>query len=133
MPSRPRLSIVIPAYREQHLIARVDAVRAQVAPLDLETEILVVDDGSTLPLRLVTLIGFLSLVLASLLGAQTLWQWMRGVAVSGFTTVILLQLVIGSTILLGLGVIGENLGRIYNETKRRPRYVAMERCGRAER
>lgn len=88
---------------------------------------------STLPLRLVTLVGFGSLVLGALLGAQTLWRWLAGEAVSGFTTVILLQLVIGSAVLLGLGVIGEYLGRIYTETKRRPRYVTAERCGVAER
>lgn len=85
---------------------------------------------STLPLRLVTLLGGLSLVLAVVLGARALWLWVRGEAVSGFTTVILLQLILGSAVLIGLGVIGEYVARTYQETKRRPRYVAMERCGR---
>jgi phosphoenolpyruvate carboxylase len=48
-------------------------------------------------------------------------------SVSGFTTVILLMLIIGSALLIGLGVIGEYLVRIYEEVKRRPRYIVAQR------
>src|SRR5262245_58969589 len=79
---------------------------------------------STVPLRLVTLVGGLFLLVSVALGVQTLWMWGSGRAVSGFTTVILLLLVLGSALLIGLGVIGEYLARIYQEVKGRPRYVA---------
>ena len=47
-------------------------------------------------------------------------------AITGFTTVILLQLIIGSMIMLALGIIGIYISKIYSETKRRPRYVVAE-------
>jgi glycosyltransferase involved in cell wall biosynthesis len=84
---------------------------------------------STVPLRLVTLVGGLFLLFSFALALQTLWVWGSGRAVSGFTTVILLLLVLGSALLLGLGVIGEYLARIYQEVKGRPRYVSAERVG----
>jgi glycosyltransferase involved in cell wall biosynthesis len=79
------------------------------------------------PLHLVTAIGIAFLVFAVALGAQTVWHWARGTAVEGFTTVILLLLVTGSALLIGLGVIGEYIARIYDEVKRRPRFVVAER------
>jgi hypothetical protein len=64
------------------------------------------------------------------LGAQTLIRWVRGGSVAGFPTVILLLLVMGSCILLGLGVIGEYLARIHEEVRGRPRYLVQERSDR---
>jgi glycosyltransferase involved in cell wall biosynthesis len=84
---------------------------------------------STVPLRLVTIVGALALLFSIVLGLQTLWVWSSGRAVSGFTTVILLLLLLGSAVLIGLGVIGEYLARIYQEVKGRPRYVAAEWVG----
>jgi len=84
---------------------------------------------SSLPLRLVTLLGILFLAAAVLLGMQTLYMKVAGHAVSGFTTVILLQLMIGSVVMVSLGIIGEYIGRIYDEIKGRPRYVISERVG----
>jgi glycosyltransferase involved in cell wall biosynthesis len=48
---------------------------------------------------------------------------LSGMAVDGFTTVILLLLIIGSFLMMGLGIIGEYLARIYDEVKYRPRYI----------
>src|SRR5215218_5075732 len=45
---------------------------------------------------------------------------------NGFTTVILLQLLIGGAVMVSLGIVGEYLARIYTEVKRRPRYVMSE-------
>ncbi len=84
---------------------------------------------SSLPLRLVTLLGLVFLIAAVLLGLQTLYVKFSGAAVSGFTTVILLQLMIGSVVMVSLGIIGEYIGRIYDEIKGRPRYVITERVG----
>jgi len=81
---------------------------------------------SSLPLQLVTFAGALFLVFSVILGAQTLYLKLIGVAVSGFTTVILLELIIGSFLMISLGIIGEYLGRIYREVKGRPRYLVTE-------
>jgi hypothetical protein len=51
---------------------------------------------------------------------------LKGAAVSGFTTVIVLQLLIGSGMFLSLGILGEYVARIYDEVKCRPRYVVSE-------
>ena len=48
---------------------------------------------------------------------------------AGFPTVILVLLVMGTFILLGLGVIGEYLARIHEEVRGRPRYLVQERSG----
>jgi polyisoprenyl-phosphate glycosyltransferase len=81
------------------------------------------------PLHLVTLAGVLFAVASVLLGIQTLFRWVSGAAVEGFTTVILLLLIQGSLVLTGLGVIGEYLARVHDEVKARPRYVVADRTG----
>jgi hypothetical protein len=82
---------------------------------------------SSLPIHVVTLMGLVFLAFATLLGLQTLYNKIVGNAVDGFTTVILLVLITGSTIMIGLGVIGLYVSRIYDEVKGRPRYVISER------
>ena len=47
-------------------------------------------------------------------------------AVEGFTTVILLLLMIGGCIMVSLGIIGHYLGRIYEEVKGRPRFIIRD-------
>ncbi|MCM4083273.1 glycosyltransferase family 2 protein [Paractinoplanes hotanensis] len=79
------------------------------------------------PLHLVTMVGLAFAAFAVLLGAQTLIRWLGGGSVAGFPTVILLLLVMGTFLLLGLGVIGEYLARIHEEVRGRPRYLVQER------
>lgn len=81
---------------------------------------------SSLPLQLVTFAGAVFLVFSIILGAQTIYLKLSGQAVSGFTTVILLELIIGSFLMISLGIIGEYLARIYREVKGRPRYLISE-------
>ncbi len=81
---------------------------------------------TSLPLRLVSIVGFVFFIAAFILGIQTLYQKINGTAVTGFTTVILLQLMIGSIIMTSLGIIGEYIAAIYNEVKGRPRYLIQE-------
>lgn len=78
---------------------------------------------STTPLQLVTWLGALGLLVGVLGGGKALWDLMTGQALSGFTTVILLQIIFGSLILVVLGLLGQYLGRIYEELKARPIYV----------
>jgi glycosyltransferase involved in cell wall biosynthesis len=81
------------------------------------------------PLHLVTIVGLAFAGFSVVLGIQTLVRWIRGGSVAGFPTVILILLVMGTFILLGLGVIGEYLARIHEEVRGRPRYLVQERAG----
>jgi glycosyltransferase involved in cell wall biosynthesis len=81
---------------------------------------------SSFPLHLVTFAGVVFLGLSVLLGLETLYLKLVGRAVSGFATVILLELIIGSLLMISLGIIGEYLARIYEEVKGRPRYIVKE-------
>jgi glycosyltransferase involved in cell wall biosynthesis len=81
---------------------------------------------SALPLQLVTLLGVGILLLALIVGVQALRLWYEGLALPGFTTVILLQLIIGGFLMMSLGIIGTYVARIYDEVKGRPRYVVQE-------
>ena len=84
---------------------------------------------SSAPIHLITLMGVLFLVFALGLSAQTLFNFFSGQAATGFTTVIILVLVTGSMMMIGLGVIGTYVSRIYEEVKARPRYVVAEELG----
>ncbi|NLO34279.1 MAG: glycosyltransferase, partial [Candidatus Hydrogenedentes bacterium] len=81
---------------------------------------------STLALHFVTILGFLFTAISLLFGIYVLAMWWLGKAVEGFTTVIFLQLIIGSVIMLALGIIGEYLSIIYTEVKQRPHYILSE-------
>ncbi len=81
---------------------------------------------SVIPLRFVTWLGLATFLTSLMLGVQTLWMKISGLAVEGFTTVILVTLGIGSVIMMSLGLIGEYIARIYEEVKHRPIYVIGE-------
>ena len=81
---------------------------------------------STLPLQLVTILGIVSIFFSVILAVQTLVRYLLGNSVEGFTTVILLILIIGGFIMLSLGVIGHYIARIYEEVKGRPKYIISD-------
>src|SRR5207248_3538760 len=78
---------------------------------------------SSFPLHIMTFAGVVFLVLSVVLGLETLYLKVAGRAVSGFATVILLELIIGSSLMISLGIVGEYLARVYDEVKGRPRYL----------
>jgi len=78
---------------------------------------------SSAPMQIVTLMGFIFFIAAIILGVQTLFGWMAHRAVEGFTTVILLLLIIGSMLMLSIGIIGLYIAKIYEEIKYRPPYL----------
>lgn len=78
---------------------------------------------STLPLQMVTGVGLLFILFSLVLAVQTLVKFAMGTAVEGFTTVILLLLIIGGLLMVSLGIIGHYLARIYEEVKGRPKYI----------
>ena len=75
---------------------------------------------SSAPMQIVTGAGVVVFLLGVILGIQTLIHYFSGHAVEGFTTVILLILIIGSIIMISLGIIGYYISRIYEEVKGRP-------------
>jgi dolichol-phosphate mannosyltransferase len=85
---------------------------------------------STVPMQCVTVAGILVFVFAVILGIQSLVRYFSGSAMEGFTTVILLILIIGSIIMISLGVIGYYIAKIYEEVKGRPRYLISRTIGR---
>ncbi len=87
---------------------------------------------STIALHFVTVLGLFSALVSVLLGLYTLGAWWSGRAVEGFTTIILLQLLVGSIIMVALGIIGEYLSIIYVEVKHRPHYFLAEAIQPAE-
>ena len=82
---------------------------------------------STAPMQVVTVAGIITFLLAVVMGIQTLVRYFAGKAVEGFTTVILLILIIGSLIMISLGMIGYYIARIYQEVQGRPRYIISKK------
>jgi polyisoprenyl-phosphate glycosyltransferase len=85
---------------------------------------------TSLPLKVISLFGFLTVLLSVCLGIQTLYNYLSGRAVSGFTTVILLLILIGGVILVSIGVVGIYIAQIYHEQKQRPVYVEQRHLRR---
>ena len=84
---------------------------------------------STAPLQIVTFLGVLVFLCSLILGGWSLWQKISGQALEGFTTVILLLLLIGSILMICLGIIGYYIAKIYEEIKDRPRFIISQECG----
>lgn len=78
------------------------------------------------PLRAVALLGFVTVALDFLLAFQTFINWLRGVSVDGFTTVILTTTLLGGLILISIGVVAVYLGQMYDELKGRPMYIVRK-------
>ena len=81
---------------------------------------------STMPLQIVTVVGLISILGSIVLFIQTLARYFMGNSVEGFTTVILLILIIGGFIMLSLGIIGHYIARVYEEVKGRPKYIISQ-------
>lgn len=81
---------------------------------------------SSLPLQAVTLLGGVFLLCAILFSGYALLLYFTGLALPGFTTVIILELLIGGVLMISLGIIGTYIAQIYQEVKYRPRYVVAQ-------
>lgn len=84
---------------------------------------------STAPMQLVTVLGVIMLLISLVLGTVSLVQKLCGLAMEGFTTVILIQLFSSSIVMISLGIIGYYIAKIYEEIKDRPRYIIADTCG----
>lgn len=81
---------------------------------------------STKPLRLITAAGVLVSAVSFIAIIVTLITKLVGFTVTGWTSMICAIYFLGGVQLLGIGVIGEYVGKIYSETKRRPRFIISE-------
>lgn len=78
---------------------------------------------TTLPLQFVTIGAGGCFICSLLLLIYSLVRYFTGHAVEGYTTLLIVMLFIGSAVMMSLGIIGYYIARIYEEVKRRPRYV----------
>lgn len=81
---------------------------------------------SIVPLRIATYLGFLCAILGLVFFAYTVYSYVTGIALQGWTTLMTVVLILGSGQLLVLGVIGEYLGRLFIQSKNRPLFVIEE-------
>lgn len=81
---------------------------------------------STKPIRYITGLGFLIFFVSVLMLVYSLVRWATGETIIGWASVICSVWAIGGLILLSLGVIGEYVGKVYLETKGRPRFLIKD-------
>jgi glycosyltransferase involved in cell wall biosynthesis len=84
---------------------------------------------SIVPLRIIALAGFLIFLGTAALGTIFLWVWFTNAShlVPGWASTVLPILFLGGVQLLSIGIVGEYVGKIYLETKRRPRFLVQAR------
>lgn len=88
---------------------------------------------TTWPLRAVSAVGFLLAVLAFFYGAYLMAAFLiEGNAVSGWTTLVVSLMLFAGIQMISLGIVGEYVGRIFEEVKRRPLYIVKQRLGRKQ-
>lgn len=78
---------------------------------------------SVKPIRFITLIGFLIFITSLIMILYFIIRWFIGATVSGWPSIICSVWAIGGLIMLSLGVIGEYIGKIYLESKERPKFI----------
>ena len=82
------------------------------------------------PIRLITLAGFIMFIFSLISVIQTIYEYFVGKTLPGFASIYCAVWFIGSLQLMAIGIIGEYIGRIYMETKKRPRYHIESRLWR---
>jgi len=83
---------------------------------------------STAPMQIVTILGVMMLIITAFVSAWALVDKIRGIALEGMTTVIIILIFIGSIMMISLGIIGYYVARIYDEIKGRPKYIVSSSC-----
>jgi polyisoprenyl-phosphate glycosyltransferase len=120
-------------FEQATVVFDVDARRAGVGKWSfhsmMDLGITAITSFTGTPLRIVTILGFMTLVFALLSTSETLWSWYHGKAVSGFATLEITILLVGSFVMISLGIVGEYISKIYEETKARPPYLVSSSFG----
>lgn len=85
---------------------------------------------SYLPIRFMSIAGIITAFLGFVYALIVIYaKWVNQVPFKGYAPIVILLLVIGGMIMLMLGVIGEYMWRIYDETRKRPVYIVKEKLG----
>lgn len=87
---------------------------------------------SVKPIRMITIIGLIMFFGSSLYMMYSLIMKLLGDAIKGWTSIVCSIWMIGGIQLLSLGIIGEYVGKVYVETKRRPKYIIEKVCNDIE-
>ena len=82
---------------------------------------------SVKPLTLIVLLGLITCLLGFIGIVWAIVEVLLGNTITGWASTVCIILFLGGVQLLSIGVIGEYVGKIYLETKRRPRYIISER------
>ena len=82
---------------------------------------------SVLPMQIVTFFGAFFFLFAVILGIQSIVYKIIGKALEGFTTVICIELLVGSICMINMGIMGVYIAKMYEEIKGRPRYIAASK------
>ena len=78
---------------------------------------------STKPISLLIGLGAVFIIIAIVCFIYVLWRWWRGESIAGWTSIRLSIWFVGGCIIMGLGIVGEYVAKIYIEVKDRPRYI----------
>ena len=78
---------------------------------------------STRPIQLISMLGFAVSVFSVIMIIYCIAEWAMGRNVPGYTTTLVVSLLMGGLTIFSLGIVGEYVGKIYLEAKARPRYI----------
>ena len=120
-------------FKRTHILFDRDERKTGKTAYTIKKMIKLAIDGLTsfsyIPLKLATYLGLLSTVIGFILGIYAIYQkiYFPQTTAQGWTSLILTVLFIGGIQLVVLGIMGEYIGRIYTETKKRPLYVVRQK------
>ena len=78
---------------------------------------------STRPIQIITVMGFAVILFSFVMIVYCLVDWAHGNNIPGYTTSLIVSLLMGGLTIFSLGIVGEYVGKIYLEAKARPRYI----------
>ena len=84
---------------------------------------------SYMPLHIISVVGFIFVLIALGIGIDALCSFIRNSSASGFPTIVFLMLIGFGGCLISLGIIGIYIAQIYDEVKKRPQYIIGKRIG----
>lgn len=82
---------------------------------------------SVKPIRMITALGFITAFISVIFLIYVIIGHLVGHTVLGWTTIIVLVCLFGGMQIMCIGIVGEYVGKIYLETKKRPRYIVEEK------
>ena len=78
------------------------------------------------PLQIITILGIIFLIIGAALGMDAIVSFIKGGAVGGYPTLVLLIVISTGAIMISLGIIGIYIAKLYDEIKNRPQYIIRD-------